>query len=361
MKRTIKWILTPIFLLSFLASYAQKLKVTAELDSAEILMGYTSKLKISVEQPSNARVRFPLLKDGAGRSYIPLLNDSVELSTVYTIDTTRLAANRMLVNYNMRVQSFDSGYYKLPPFAFECDGELAESNSVHLKVLPVHVEADAEISPFTGVEEPEPLVDDLNNPDSPFVKWLKAYWWLCLILAALSVLLFWAVKKYRKEGTLLPVKPVIPPYTEATKALSLLHSQKLWESGREKQYYTELTFILRRYLSREFNIPALEMTSAQIIKALKDNQDLNSLREYLPELLNIADFVKYAKVRPLPQDNEKAYDTTSRFITEAHKIYQRKKEETETEGDTSKEIKNQNAHKRNIKVAKGAQNKKRRK
>lgn len=356
-----KWILLLVMVLGFMSVRAQRIKVTAAIDSAEILMGYTTRLRLSVEQPENARVRFPLLKDGAGRSYIPLLNDSVELSTVYTLDTTRLGSGRMLVNYNMRVQAFDSGYYKLPPFQFECDGDVAHSNSVDLKVLPVHVEADAEISPFTGVEEPEPLADDIDNPDSTFTRWIKSNWWIVLSLVALSTLLIWAIRKYRREGTILPVKPVISPYDQASKALSLLRQKKLWENGREKEYYTELTFILRRYLAREFNIPALEMTSGQIMQALKENDALSLLRDDLPQLLNTADFVKYAKERPMPQDNERAFDLVSHFIAEAHKIYLENQKKAEEESSDDNVNKNPKARKLNIKVAKSAQNKKRRK
>lgn len=352
-------IATALSILISLPVSAQKIKVTASLDSAEILMGYTTRLRLRVEQPSDVRVRFPLLKDGAGRSYIPLLNDSVELSTAYSLDTTRIGRDRMFVDYNMTVQAFDSGYYKLPGFRFECDGEFAESNPVELRVLPVHLEADAEISGFTGVEEPEPLADDIDNPDSSLAKWLKSYWWLCLTLAALCALLIWAVRKYRREGTLLPVKPVVPPYDEANKALDHLRNQKLWESGKEKQYYTDLTFILRRYLAREYQIPALEMTTGQLMHALSENPDIDVLADSLTPLLDTADFVKYAKVRPLPGENEQAYDITRRFITDAHRIWIENQEKMSEESKS--EINNQSASRRNIKVAKGAKNKKRRK
>ena len=72
-------------------------------------------------------------------------------------------------------------------------------------------------------------------------------------------------------------------------------------------YFTELTDILRLYLYRRFGINAAEMTSRQILASLKKNKDTQDKRVYFRQILDMADFVKFAKVRPLPEDNVKAY------------------------------------------------------
>lgn len=294
--------------------------VKAELDSATLLMGYTTRLRLSVEQPAGAKVDFPLLRDAAGRSYIGLAGDSVEISPAVKLDTARLQNGRIRVDYNLTVQAFDSGLYKLPPFELICDGEVVRSNPLTLQVNPVKVPDDAAITGFTDIEEPlDATEDDMDR--NPFTRWLAKYWWLLLILLVLAAFIVWAWRRWRTKGTLLPVKPQIPPYDEACEGLRKLKSRKLWEKNKEKEYFTGLTFILRRYLSKEFGIPALEMTSRQIMAALKDDADLAAQRDRLRRLLDMADFVKYAKVRPLPEDNEAAFVDTESIIRDAHAVY----------------------------------------
>lgn len=312
---------------------AADFNVTAALDSASILIGYTTRLKLSVEQPSASIIHFPLLSDKRGMKYISVCNDSVEISTDYSTDTVKLGKNRILVNYNLTVQSFDSGFYKLPEFEFVSGTQVGKSNSVFLKVNSLKLDENAEISGFTGVEEPDPLSDKLKDPASPFEKWIKKYWWVVLLIVLLVVASVWAIRKYRKEGTLLPVKPIVPPYNRAMEQLSKLKEEKLWENGKEKEYYTRLTEILRTYLADEFDIPAMEMISNQIISSLRNDELLHPLSKDIRFLLDMADFAKYAKVRPLPEDNERSYSIVYAFIRDAHKAYIDRLDKETKDGD----------------------------
>lgn len=295
---------------------ADSFKVTASLDSAELLMGYTTRLRLRIDQPESIKVSFPMLKDAPAQGVIPLFGDSVEMSTKYKLDTIKRPGGRITVNYEMLIQAFDSGSYKLPEFAFVSGSETQKSNSVTLNVLPVKVADDAEISGFSDIAEPEQAT--LKGPKSAFQKWLEKYWWTILLAAALIAGGIWAWRRYRRVGTLLPVKPVVPPFDEAMKSLEALNARSLWQNGNEKAYYTGLTFILRRYLAKEWNIPAMEMTSGQIMKALKANKDLAPNRDMIRKLLDMADFAKFAKVRPLPEDNILCFSSTEDFIRKAH-------------------------------------------
>lgn len=307
---------------------APSFKVSASLDSATLLMGYTTRLRLQVEQNEGDRVTLPILREYAGQQYIPLLNDSVELSPQYKLDTVRLSQGRIRVNYDMTVQAFDSGYYKLPEFLFVNGADTARTNRVDLKVIPVKVADDAEISGFTSIEEPEEeMKSDLAK--SPAVHWLKKYWWLVALAVLVLVGGFWAFRRYRTKGTLLPVKPPVPPIDEAKESFRRLEQKQLWQKGKEKEYYTALTFIIRRYLSKEYQIPAMEMTSGQIMKALKADPDLRQGRDAMRKILDMADFVKFAKVRPLPDDNEECFSLAKDFVNESHRLWTEKQRQIE--------------------------------
>lgn len=58
------------------------------------------------------------------------------------------------------------------------------------------------------------------------------------------------------------------------------------------------------------------MTSRQIMQTLADQTDVRDKRTYVRKILDVADFVKFAKVRPLPADNVAAFDNAVNFVKE---------------------------------------------
>ena len=96
--------------------------------------------------------------------------------------------------------------------------------------------------------------------------------------------------------------------------LEQLKQKQLWQAGQDKAYFTELTDILRVYIDRRFGINAVEMTSSEIMEALKHNSETRLVNENLNEILRIADFVKFANQRPLADDNELSFRYAMNFI-----------------------------------------------
>ncbi len=145
--------------------------------------------------------------------------------------------------------------------------------------------------------------------------WMVDYWWIIIAILLAIVAFLWGMRRYKKEGTVLKKKPEPTPYETAIKDLRELKAKNLWEQGMEKEYFTRLTDILRIYLARRFGINAMEMTSREIMDHLYSS-DVKDKRDYVRQILSVADFVKFAKVRPLPADNIAAYDNAVRFVEE---------------------------------------------
>lgn len=288
---------------------AGRTMVTARLDSASIMMGSVSPLHIEVVQDEDLRGEFPLFSRMTERGYVTLLNDTVEISPVGRPDTVKVGSGRIQINYEMLVQSFDSGLYRIPGLQYVVGGDTVSTDAITLKVVPVNVTAEDPISPMTTVQEPEdPSIFD-SLPD-----WLVKWWWLLIAAVAVAFLTWYGIRRFRKTGSLLPPKPETPAHLVALERLRRLKARKLCESGREKEYYTLLTDILRTYLEKRFGIKAMEMTSRQIMSTLADDESLKASRGMMRQILDVADFVKFARVRPLPDDNVKAYDNAVRFV-----------------------------------------------
>lgn len=306
-----------------------KVTVTARLDSVNLLMGKLTTLTLEVVQDKGNPGGFPMFRDvNPAVGYVGVCGDSIELRTSYKADTIEIGSGRIQINYQIPLQAFDSGSYRLPRFVYVSESDSARSNALTLNVVPVKVTADDPIAGFAKVAEPEGAKFFDFVPD-----WLADFWWIILLLIILGIAAWWAVRRYKKEGTVLPKKPEPTPYEVAITALRKLKEKKLWEQGMEKEYFTDLTEILRVYLDRRFGINAMEMTSREIMDHLY-HSDVKDKREYMRQILNVADFVKFAKVRPLPADNIAAYDNAVRFIEETKPVPIEKQEDKPTPENT---------------------------
>lgn len=329
-----------ILLVSTLSFAQSESKISVKLDSVNLQMGRITTLHLQVTHPKGIKGNIPLLSRFRDDGIIPICGDSIELRAPSKIDSVN-SANSITINYDIPLQAFDSGYYKLPEFVFVNGKDTLKSNSLALKVYPVQANAEDKIYDYASVADPEnPSIFD-SVPD-----WLLNFWWLWISIALLIIVFLYAIRKYRNQGYIIPKKPQPSPYEVAISSLNKLKAKKLWEQGLEKDYFTELTEILRIYLEKRFGINAMEMTSRQILSSLRDNNEIADKREYFRQILNMADFVKFAKVRPLPDDNIKAFDNALKFVEETKPV-----EVTDPFDDSARDL--HNAHKSNGNKKKG--------
>lgn len=325
----IKRYISVVFLtLLCVVAASAKVSVTARLDSVNLLMGKLTTLSLEVVQDKGKPGGFPMFRDvDPSKGYVGVCGDSIELRTSYKADTIELGSNRIQINYQVPLQAFDSGTFRLPQFVYVSESDSARSNALTLNVVPVNVTAEDPIVGFAQVAEPEnsSLLDAV--PD-----WIYDYWWVILILVLAIIGTLWAMKRYKKEGSVLKKKPQPSPYEVAITKLRELKAKNLWEQGMEKEYFTQLTEILRVYLDRRFGINAMEMTSREIMDHLY-NSDVKDKRDYVRQILSVADFVKFAKVRPLPADNIAAYENAVKFIEETKPVVVPESEDNKDSAD----------------------------
>lgn len=321
--KQIRIFLLLITVLAGLGARAAKPTLKAKLDSATMQMGRLGTLRLEVVTDAGAKGNFPMLATPAPEGYLPLCGDSVELRTSYKADTIDLGSGRRQINFQFPIQSFDSGFYRLPEFIYVSGRDTARSNRVSLKILPVSLEANAEIAPLADPADPieKSIFDKL--PD-----FLYYYWWVIVLVLLVAGAAFWILRRRRQNAPVLKKKKPQPtPYEIAMRDLNDLKERKLWEQGLEREYFTRLTEILRNYLDGRFGINAMEMTSAQIIRTLSDNPEVSGKRDYVRNILNMADFVKFAKMRPLPDDNIEAYVNAVKFVQETKPVSAEPKEQ----------------------------------
>lgn len=315
MSHKIRTVILALLCLCSLQYAGAKVMVTASIDSVNLLMGNITMLNLEVVHDKGKPGGFPMFQGAdPSKGFVSICGDSIELRTSFTVDTVEVGSGRIQLNYKIPLQAFDSGTYRLPEFVYISESDTARSNALSLNVVPVQVSAEDPIAGFAPVAEPEGKRFYDAVPD-----WLAEYWWLILLIILLAAAVIWAVMRYRKEGTVLKKKPEPTPYEVAIRSLRELKTKNLWEQGMEKEYFTRLTDILRIYLEKRFGINAMEMTSREIMERLYDS-DVRDKRDYMRQILSVADFVKFAKVRPLPADNIAAYDNAVKFVEETKPV-----------------------------------------
>lgn len=214
-------------------------------------------------------------------------------------------------NYN--IVSFSTTVFK--DSDFEILNYTIKQNKIELKLIPFNVGISTipsltiNLSNLTETKTPPlPLeIKPLYNPKetdqirdiAPIIKFL---WWLnLLMLILLSVIIYLIYKKIlknkQKNNIQINLQDTRTPYQRAKDKLKELTSKRLLEEDKIKEYYIELSDIVRVFIEEEFKIPATQMTSNEIIKKLKNDFKIEIIIA-LREFLEISDLVKFAKYIP---------------------------------------------------------------
>lgn len=296
-------------------AHAQRTLVEVRVDSAAILIGEQTVLHLTVTTDKDKAVQMVIPKD--------TLMTGVEVLEVPKADSTLIENNRLLIKQDLLVTSFDSSLYLLPPFMVIDGTDTVYSNQVALKVSTVPVNTD----------KPEEFYDIKEVWKPPFVL-ADYYPWIFGILLALFLICVaaYVIKRLRNRESIIPFKkpePKLPPHEQAIKELDEIKQQKLWQQGRSKEYYTLITETLRRYIIERFGINAMEMTSGEILDFIRKQHEADSVYENLKQIMQLADFVKFAKMNPLPDENDLSMMNAYLFVN------QTKREELPTQEEAT--------------------------
>lgn len=304
----LKLVLFALLLFSALnLSYSQEISVKAAFDSTAILIGDQIFFTISVEQPSEAKVEFPVLQDS--------IISKIEIVSQLPADTSFTNLKTIRVTRKYLITSFDSGDYKIDflkfPYKLRGRTDTVLSNALMLYVRAIPIKDANKIADIKGVIE----IPFTFKEALPYIAWGLGGILLIVLLA--YVYLRW---KQKKPIFGLLEKPADPPHVTALRDLEKLKSEKLWQQGFYKQYYSRLTDIIRAYIEGRIKIPALESTTDEILGALRGSDLIdNSLQSELKEMLSVSDLVKFAKAEPLADENENAWRFANDFIMKTYK------------------------------------------
>lgn len=252
--------------------------VKAEIDTTNIRIGEQFQLKISVDETQNV--------------IIP----KIQLKGLEVIDSTRIDTIKNSLIRRYILTGFDSGAFYIPQQQIFVKNQAFLTDSLLINIATIAIDtAKVKKFPIKSIKKEPYTFDDF-----------RIYIYLILaILAIIGFWIYWFVIRKRKETEDAPTYRTLPPFEEAILRLNELDEKLLWQNNKIKEYYSELTEIVRGYIERELKVPALENTTDEVLAMIKDFKNLDSIEtsketiKKLKDLLREADLVKFAKSKPL--------------------------------------------------------------
>ena len=280
-------------------SYAQgDVTVNARLDAVDITVGDQIKMFIEARNSGNSRLQWAVIPDTFHQ---------LEIVERGKIDTSR-DGNTTIYKQRLLLTGFDSGLFKVPPFQFAVVPPSGAAYMVHtdsflVSVTTVPVDTS---KAFRGIKNIMTVKRD----------WKEYLPWILGGLLIVAVLTFILVRLAKRKPAPVAV-PQAPAETLQQKTLRLLDeldAKKLWQQGKVKLYYSDLTDILRGYIEQRFKTPAMELTTDELLSKSHSHKEMNKYYDELAQILHTADLAKFAKAEPLPYEHTQALEQTRHFV-----------------------------------------------
>ena len=286
-------------------------KVSGSIDVDSVSIGDRFVYSIEVDKDLVQSVLFPSFT-GAGSEAYELIEDM-------PVDTLSREGRRLKIRKSYRLAAFEEGIHNVVPQVMYADKNIVDtlygSDTLSLLVTTFQIDSTSH-APFDI--KPQKNLPFKFGEISGYVKW-------AVIVLIILLLLLYALKRilahFGKNITdIFKPAPPLPPHVEAQMALEKLRQQRLWQEGEHKLYYSTLTDIIRAYIAGRYGVGAMEMTSDEIIDAMRGVELPQKSAMDLSDILREADLVKFAKAVPEADENEAAFRAAWDFVEQTKPV-----------------------------------------
>jgi hypothetical protein len=266
-------------------------------------------------------VRFPHFQDSTR------INDSIDIVSIKQAITEITQDNQgksiFAWQQDFVLVFFAGGTISVPAFKAVVSGDTVATN-----ILTFSVEA-----PEVNLEEGIRAMKDIDEDPFSFWEklwmWLKKYGlWIGLLLLIGAVVGYYYYRHKNKDKTPVIVQPELPFYEGLLMTLENIEQQELWQQNKHKEYYTEVTNVIRKFIEHKFEIATFEKTSYELLESLKLSAINKSDYQQLSSLFSLSDMIKFAKSLPSPQENVQAIEIAKKLIKRAIEVRNKKQSKT---------------------------------
>ncbi len=313
----------------FTITVSAQVSIKTYLSKDTIRFAQKTTLNVEVTAPAGVPVLMPQMPD--------TLTKDLAVSSV-KVDTTKHGSS-VVYGFRINIFGFDDTVFQIPAIPLRVGDKLYYSDST-LRLVVGKIEIDS--AQVAKIDTSQVIkVFDVKKPINPRLTlrelWLRFRYWLLglilLILLAYLIYLIYKRIKHNRQLKELPIEEQIEPHELAFRRLKELEQKKLYQKGNFKDYYAELSEILRQYIERRYYIRALESTTSELKILLEVMSIDDELKMQLIELFETADWAKFAGHNPLPDVCQRHLDFAYSFV-EKTTPQPEAEEETEQTEDT---------------------------
>ncbi|MGC9344579.1 MAG: hypothetical protein ACP5E3_17875, partial [Bacteroidales bacterium] len=276
-------ILILLFIFLFHSLSAQELDIETHLEKDSMLIG--------------EQLNYSIILKSAGKihSMVPIDDELFpgNFEIISQAEDSIIEGGRNLYQNDYLITCFDSGSYKINsiPVLVNSFERLDTLFTPELNLIVYSPEVDTTAA-IKDIKPPEQTPFKLAElmPYAPYAGGLAI-----LVIAGLLLMNYYR----RKKKGIVSQQPRLPAHVQALNELDRIKKEKLWQQGRVKDYYSQLSDTVRIYIEERFEIPAMESVTGEILDAFKKySWDDENLMEILESLLQLSDLVKFAKEDP---------------------------------------------------------------
>ena len=294
---------------------AQQVEVEGTVTDTKVQVGKPFTLDLSLKVPYGWFVEWNEFAQDT-------LSEQIDILKRGNVERTADADSNVIVKQQLTLMTFDTGQIVLPSVGLKYAKSFDDPMRLEAFTDPIKLYATTIAVDTTMAYKPivEPLAAPITMKE--VFPWILAL--LLAILLGLGIWLFLKRRKTKVDGNGNIVKgPVIPPYDKAVDELKRLREEKMWQSGKVKEYFSSLTDIAREYIEGQFGVNAVEMTTDDILDEIKPLRFPKETYDKLKDTMEVADLVKFAKYSASTLESDTALSDMTEFVNESYAHYQK--------------------------------------
>lgn len=269
------------------------ISVSSRVDKARITIGDLIHYSVTVTHDDSVKVDMPGFAANLGGFEI----------RDYKVQDPRKVNGKIVTEADYTISTFFTGAFEIPPLTIHYTmGADTVQHTLTTEKIGIQVES-LKASEAGDIRDVKPPVEIPRN------WWYTLRWYILGLGAILLILAGLLIYRRHKAGkSLLPVRqtPPRPAHEIALEALDRLTASDLLTQGEIKQFYIELSEIIREYINGRYFVVALEMTTTEVLDGLSTQNLETEVYDLFRSFLWNCDMVKFAKYRPSEKEHQSA-------------------------------------------------------
>lgn len=214
----------------------------------------------------------------------------------------------------MKIVRFLILFLLINPQVFAQQPEILVESKVDKAIItigePIKYTLPQDAKDIKDIKPPVQIKEDLSK-----YLWILLVIFLILLLGIIG-LIYW--NKRMKPPLEEKIESIKSPQEIAYEALNKIETSNLLSQGLIKEYYIQVSDVIRQYIESRYKIGALESTTQELIEKMNIRKIEEEHLKLIQHFLEKCDLVKFAKYIP-PQEE------TTKVIRLANEIIDRTK------------------------------------